>query len=250
MRHVLITGASRGIGRALALALSNSDTHLILCARSHDKLEETARDARARGATCTTRTLDITDLPALVAWIRELDSTLGGLDLIIANAGVGATSPDALSYAWETFAPALHTNFCAGAATLTAVLPQMVARRRGHLVAINSLAAFGALPHAEAYCSPKAGLRMLLDCLRLDTRDDGIAVTSVHVGFVKTEMLTDVKHPTPQLLDVDDAARHIVRRLEDRPDEIVFPHPLAFATRLFGLLPRWLRTPILARLTP
>jgi len=121
----------------------------------------------------------------------------------------------------------------------------MVARRRGHLVGISSLAAFGALPASAAYCTPKAGLDMLLECLRLDLAAHGIAVTTVHLGFVATPMVAHRQGPMPQKLDAADAAERIAARLPARPADIAIPQPLATATRLAGRLPRRLREALL-----
>jgi short-subunit dehydrogenase len=221
--NALITGASRGIGRALAEELARDGWHLILCARGQiDPLADAERHP-----------LDVSDCEATARFVRDADARSGGLDLIVANAGVGAQGTT--SYAWETIAAACHTNFCGAAATLTAALPAMVARGRGHLVAISSLASFGALPAAESYCAPKAGLSMLLDCLRIDLRGTGVAVTTVNLGFVRTGMTEHSTHPMPQLLDAGEAARRIVRRLRKRPATIDLPQPLALATRLYGV---------------
>jgi short-subunit dehydrogenase len=158
----------------------------------------------------------------------------------VANAGVGARR-DVHPASWEAMAAALHTNFCGAAATLTALVEPMIARRRGHLVGISSLASYGALPGSAAYCAPKAGLAMLLDCLRLDTRGTGVTVTRVDLGFVATEMVAKSTHPMPQLLSAEDAAERIVTGLATWPPVLAIPQPLAAAIRALGLLPRSLR---------
>src|SRR6185503_7253659 len=153
-----------------------------------------------------------------VATLRTLDTELGGFDLIIANAGVGQDHSRP-AHSWEAIAAACHTNFC-GAATLTAVLPQMVERGREHLVGISSLASFGPLPGSAAYCAPKAGLSMLLQCLRLDLLSSGVRVTAVHAGFVRTAMTAASTHPMPMIMDCDDAAALILRQLPEAPATI------------------------------
>jgi NAD(P)-dependent dehydrogenase (short-subunit alcohol dehydrogenase family) len=247
-RCALVTGASSGIGRALALELAAHGVEVVACARRHPALDELVATITARGGKARAQVLDVADTVATVALLRRLDEELGGLDLIVANAGVGLVEgPPSLS--WEALGPACHTNFTGAVATLTAVLPRMIERGRGHLVGISSLASFGALKDAAAYCAPKAGLSMFLDCLRLDLAPRGIAVTTVAPGFVRTPMIEGATHPMPQLVEPDRAARLIWRRLQHRPARIDFPQPLAFFTRLFGGLPRVLHD-LFVRLLP
>ena len=253
-RTALITGASRGIGRSLALQLARGGTLVVVCARGAAALEAVVAEIAAAGGRARAVVLDVADCEETARRIRALDAELGGLDLIVANAGVGAGAGAegedaawAQPYAWETVRAACHVNYCGGAATLTAVLPQMVARGRGHVVGISSISSYGALPGSAAYCSPKAGLSMLLACLRLDTAGTGVAVTAVHLGFVRTAMVAKSTHPMPLLLEPDDAARTILRRLPSGPARIDFPRPLHWLARALAALPEFLREP-LARL--
>lgn len=236
-RVALVTGASSGIGRSLALELARTGTTtLILAARRSDLLAELGREIRAKEVRTLLETMDVADTERSVARIREIDRDTGGLDLVVANAGVGA-APGSDPLAWETLRDPFHVNFCGAAATLTAALPAMVARGRGHLVGIGSLSAYAALPASAAYCTPKAGLKMLLDCLRLDLFGTGVATTHVRLGFVRTAMVAHSTHPMPQILEPDQAAHEIVRGLARRPREIVLPRALGTATRLLAAIP-------------
>jgi short-subunit dehydrogenase len=241
-RTALVTGASSGIGRALSIELARCGVEeLVLVARRQQKLEETAALCRDAGAKARAVTLDVGETERTVGVLRELDAACGGLELVVANAGVGA-SPGVRPYAWEAMASALHVNFCGAAATLTAVLPAMVDRGAGHVVAIGSLASYGALPGSAAYCAPKAGLSMLMDCLSLDLRGTGVSATHVRLGFVETPMVKASTHPMPQLMRPDDAARRVVLALAARPAEIVLPRALGLATRALAALPRSVRS--------
>jgi short-subunit dehydrogenase len=246
-RNVLVTGASSGIGRGLAKELARRGVHVFLAARRVELLKVLRDELVSEGFTATVVPLDVSDTEATVATLREIDREFP-LDLVIANAGVGANHDARAPYAWEAIRDALHTNLCGAAATLTAVLPEMVARGRGHIVGIGSLASFGPLPLSAAYCTPKAGLFMLLECLRLDTVDKGITVTNVQVGFVATPMLEGVTHPTPELLSVEQASERIVQGLFDGREDIVFPGVLAFAAWAGGKLPRFVQK-VVARKT-
>lgn len=122
---------------------------------------------------------------------------------------------------------AIEINFVGAAATLTAALPAMVSRGRGHLVAVSSLASYGPLPASAAYRAPKAGLDMLMECLRIDLTGTGVRVTNVRAGFVRTRMVATTTHPMPGLMEPDEAAERILEGLERAPAEIVFPRWLA-----------------------
>lgn len=239
-QHALVTGASSGLGRGLAKELARRGIHVFLAARRIDLLEKVRDELGQAGCPTTAVQLDVADTEATVAKLREIDAE-SPLDLVIANAGVGANHEVQAPYAWEAIRDAFHTNFCGAAATLTAVLPQMVARRRGQLVGIGSLASLGPLPQSAAYCTPKAGLHMLLECLRLDTAEAGIVVTNVQVGFVKTPMLENVTHPLPGLMRVEEASETIVEGILEGREDIVFPKTLAWATKAAAHLPRFVQ---------
>jgi len=199
-----------------------------------------ARGIEGAGGQAIVRPLDVGDTARTVAVVRELDAELGGLDLIVANAGVGAPE-EGSSLSWEALAGPCHINFCGAVATLTAVLPRMKERGRGHIVGISSLSSFGPLPTAAAYCAPKAGLSMLLECLRLDLLGTGVHVTTVHLGFVRTAMVEKTSFKMPMLMEVDEAVEVMLRELVHAPATIDVPRPLAVAARLAGHLPRPLR---------
>ena len=240
-RVAVVTGASSGIGRALSrsLAAAGAGT-VVLVARRRQELERAASEVRALGAEAIVEPLDLSDTEHAVARLRTLDRELGGLDLVVANAGVGAAAgADAL--AWETLREPFHVNFCGAAATLTAALGAMLARGRGHLVGVGSISAYGALPGSAAYCTPKAGLAMLLDCLRLDLIGTGVDVTHVRLGFVRTAMVAHSTHPMPQQLEPDALAAELAARLPAAPREIVLPRALGAATRLAAAAPAPLR---------
>ncbi|HHH28311.1 MAG TPA: SDR family NAD(P)-dependent oxidoreductase [Polyangiaceae bacterium] len=246
MNNALVTGASSGLGRALATRLGRDGWRVVLAARRQAALDEVAATIRAAGGEAVVGVLDVADTTRCVAAIRGWDDELGGLDLVIANAGVGPEL-SASPLSWEALAGPCHVNYCGAVATLTAVLPRMVERGRGHLVGISSLSSFGALPESAAYCSPKAGLNMMLDCLRLDGEPHGVAVTTVHAGFIDTPMVAHRREAMPQLVPVDEAAARIVDALPSRPARIDFPQPLAWVARAGARLPRPLRDRLVRR---
>lgn len=239
----LVTGASFGIGRSLALALARAGCHVVGCARHEAGLEALEQEIRREGGRCLVEELDVADTVRTVGRIRTLDDA-HRFDLIVANAGVGAREGVA-PWTWEAIGDAIEINFAGAAATLTAALPAMVSRGRGHLVAVSSLASYAPLPASAAYCAPKAGLDMLMECLRIDLAGSGVRVTNVRAGFVRTRMLTRTTHAMPGVLEPDEAAERIIEGLERAPAEIVFPRWLAAMARASGALPRPLRDALL-----
>jgi short-subunit dehydrogenase len=246
-KTALITGASSGIGRALAKRLAGQGTEVTLCARRQDELEVLAAEIQASGGRARVEPLDVADTEKVVQSVRAVDESVGGLDLIIANAGVGVGSKDASPFSWEAVSGPCAINFSGAVATLTAVLPQMVARGRGHIVGVSTLAAFGPLPESASYCGPKAGLSMFLACLQLDLEGTGVFATPIHPGFVKTPMTAKTTRPMPFLMECDDAIDIIMSELPKHPPTIDFPTPLALAARLGGLLPPGARSFFLRR---
>lgn len=242
-RSALVTGASTGIGRSLALALARSGCVVVGCARRETELNALAEEIRRDGGRCLLEELDVGDTARTVERIRALDDVYR-FELIVANAGVGARE-GVPPYSWEGLGEAIETNFAGAAATLTAALPAMVLRGRGHLVAVSSLASYGPLPASAAYCAPKAGLDMLMECLRIDLAGTGVRVTNVRAGFVRTRMVATTRRPMPGMMEPDEAAKRILEGLERAPAEIVFPRWLAALARASGTLPRPLRDALL-----
>jgi short-subunit dehydrogenase len=243
--RTLVTGAARGIGRHLAEALAARGDEVLLLGRSEEPLAAVAAQIRSAGGRAEIVVDDVAATDAHVATLRRLDDARA-IERVVSNAGVGADAAHDPS-SWEAMRAALHTNFCGAAATLTALFPRMRARGHGHLVAIGSLASYGALPGSASYCAPKAGLAMLLDCLRMDALDSGVAVTHVELGFVRTDMVKASRHPMPQLLEPEDAARRIADALAQAPAVVRIPQPMAAATKAVGLAPRALREWIVRR---
>jgi NADP-dependent 3-hydroxy acid dehydrogenase YdfG len=225
---LVITGASSGIGRALAFEYAAGGARVALAARRAEQLEITLHGVRQRGDTAAVREA-----------VERADRELGGLDMVIANAGFGGQQ-HASRVQWSDISPMIRTNVDGAMATLLAAVPIMMARSSGHLVGISSLAGRRALPESAAYCASKAALSAFLESLRIDLHRAGIRVTDVQPGFVATAITANAKHPTPLLWPADRAARFIARRLERSPPIVAFPWPLALLTALGRRIPAWL----------
>jgi short-subunit dehydrogenase len=245
-RRALITGASSGLGEALALALARDGYAVWLAARRLDRLEALAGTIRAAGGEAYAVPLDVADGDATARRVVELDQTCGGLDLVIANAGVSSLMrPKHLT--WDVARRDLGTNLLGAAATLVPLVPRMLERGRGHLVGISSLAGELAMPLSSQYGAAKAGLTYLLAALRPALRRRGVAVTTVQAGFIRTPMTAGVAFPMPWILEVDRAAELIVRGIHRRKAVIRFPWPLGLAIDIMNLMPRPLREWLLVR---
>ncbi len=234
-RTAFVTGASSGIGEALARKLAAEGIEVVLAARRAGSLRAIATEIGRAGGKAYVRSLDVSDPRVAVEAIQALDDELGGLDLVVANAGRGEGKwGGKLEY--DDCAPVIALNVAGATATLTAVLPRMVARGRGHLVGISSLAAYRGLPKFAAYCASKAYLSTFLESLRIDLRGTGVHVTDIRPGFVKTELTKD-NGKMPFAMTAEAAAETIWRAIRTQKAVHAFPLPTATATRVATLLP-------------
>jgi NADP-dependent 3-hydroxy acid dehydrogenase YdfG len=233
---VFITGASSGIGRAVALEYAGRGAYVALAARRKDELERVAKEVEERGGRALVLPVDVSDPAAAMEAVRNADRELGALEMVIANAGVGYYG-HASTMSWEDVNRQLEINVRGAMATLTAAIPIFLAHKGGHLVGVTSLAGQRGLPKSAPYYAAKAAVSTFLETLRIDLRDAGIRVTDVQPGFVETPRTQRSTHRTPFRWTADRAARHIVRRLDAAPATIAFPWPLVVATRFGRLLP-------------
>ncbi len=236
---VLITGASSGIGEALALALAAPGASLHLSGRDARRLEAVADACRSRGATAATAVLDVRDAAAMAAWVAGA----GRLDLVVANAGISAGTgdnrPEHPAQARGIFA----TNL---GGVLNTVLPAIEAMLgqpagpdgwRGRIAVIASIAAFVAAPGAPSYCASKAAVDSWTVATALGLRREGIALTSDCPGYIRTAMTARNRFAMPGLMDADRAALRILRNVAAGRIRVVFPWWMGLAARIGGLLP-------------
>ncbi|MGH8744458.1 MAG: SDR family NAD(P)-dependent oxidoreductase, partial [Burkholderiales bacterium] len=234
---VLITGATGGIGSALAEAYAGPGIKLILQGRNEARLTEVASRCQALGAVVQTRALDLRDRPALVAWLGEV-STQMPVDLVIANAGVNTNiGADGAGERWEKVKELLEVNVLATLAMIDAVLPAMRKRGRGQIAIISSLAAYYGLPMTPSYSASKAALKAYGEAIRSWLAPEGIRVNVVMPGYVESQMCRDFPGPKPFLWPADKAARAIKRGLEKNKPRISFPFPLNLGSWFLSVLP-------------
>jgi NADP-dependent 3-hydroxy acid dehydrogenase YdfG len=233
---VLLTGASSGIGRALALEYARRGAHVMAVARREDELRALCADITATGGRASHMVCDVADAEAARDVVGRAERELGSLDMVIANAGVGG-SKHSSRLALDEISRMVDVNVRGAMATLAAAIPIMLGQKHGHLVGVTSLAGRRALPASAVYSASKAALSVFLEALSLDLAAAGIRVTDVQPGFVDTPMTEQNKHPMPFKWDAPKAARVIADRLERAPRIIAFPAPLQILTRLGQVMP-------------
>jgi short-subunit dehydrogenase len=236
---VMITGASSGIGGALAVELAKRGAKLGLVARRAEALGEIAKAVEAAGSRALVLPADVRDADSLRKAAEKLRSDIGPVDVLIANAGVGPTRNGSDLDAVEV-SNVININVVGAANSVAAVIPEMVARGQGQLVAISSLAGYRGLPKSAAYCASKAAVSAFFESLRIDLEPKGIAVTIIHPGFIKTPLTSGREAQMPFLMELDDAVKKIVRAVEKRKKSYAFPWQLASIVRAGMIMPIWM----------
>lgn len=235
----MITGASSGIGRGLAVELARRGARLGLVARRAEVVDEVVREIEAVGSKALALPADVQSEDSMRAAADKLRAALGPIDILIANAGIGPTR-DAAEISAKEVASVINVNVIGASNSVAAVIPEMVARGSGHLVVISSLAAYRGLPKSAAYCASKAAVSAFFESLRLDLEPRGINVTIIHPGFIRTPLTSGREAQMPFLLELDDAVKKMVRAIEKRRKRYSFPWQLATLVRASMIMPIWM----------
>lgn len=244
-RVVVITGASSGLGAALARAYAAPDTVVGLVARNEERLALTAAACRAAGASVSSAAIDVADGAALAAWLGEFDR-VHPIELLIANAGTSAGSePGSPGEEAATTLRQIAVNLNGAVHTIAPLAPLLCARGHGRIVAIASVAAFRGLPYSPGYCASKAGLRAYGEALRPLLAPHGVGVTVVCPGFFSSAMTDRWDGPMPFLASGERAARRIKRGIDRGRARVDFPWPLVLGMRFCDLAPALLGDRIL-----
>ena len=240
MTRVLVTGASSGLGRALAIELGRRGWRLALTGRRADALEETARLVREAGGEALPLAGSASDKADVERHWSAIREKWGGVDWAILNAGV-SESMDAKSFSSLVVRQVFETNIFGVALWLEAVLPGMIERGSGLVAGVSSLASFRGLPFSGPYCASKAALNVLLESARVDLLGTGVDVVIVCPGFVKSEMTARNAAPMPFLMETKDGVAAILRGLDARRRIVHFPWPLSWPVKyVMARLPGWL----------
>lgn len=237
VKRAIITGASSGIGHALAKILARRGFALALLARRVDLLDELTREIVEAGGTAVGIGCDVGERADVARAVAEGEEKLGGpFDLAIANAGVSIPG-HASKFNLDDAERVIKVNLLGTIYLFDAVIGSMVERRSGQFVGIASLAGLRGLPTAAAYSASKSGMQSFLEASRIELAPWGVGVTIVNPGFVETPMTEKNRFKMPWLVKVDDAAVTIADGIEARHRVVEFPLPMSLIMRAVRLLP-------------
>lgn len=244
-RTILITGATGGIGGALAQVYAEPGNTLILQGRNAARLAELAVLCETQGARVLTQVLDVRKLDELSGWLKEI-CQFEKVDLVIVNAGVNTNiGPEGKGERWEDVQNLIQVNVLAAMATVNAVLPSMRSRGDGQIALVSSLAAYFGLAVTPSYCASKAAIKAYGEALQGWLEPEGIRINVVMPGYVESQMCTDMPGPKPFLWSAEKAARYIKCGLARNQSRISFPFPLNLGTWFLAVLHPWISVRIL-----
>lgn len=245
-RIILITGASSGIGAALARRYAAPGRTLLLLGRNAARLREVGEFCKTQQAAVITATLDVTDAPAMRQFI-EHQYALHPVDLVIANAGISAGT-GGMGESAEQVRRIFATNVDGVLNTVLPAIPLMKARGTGQIAIISSLAGFRGLPSSPAYSASKAAVRVFGEGLRGDLAPHGVQVSVVCPGYIQTPMTAVNDFPMPFIMTAEKAADIIIRGLRRKKVRIAFPLGLYLPVWLLTCLPPFITDPLFAAL--
>ncbi len=246
-RAVIITGASSGLGAALAEAYAGPAVALGLLGRDRRRLEAAARACEGKGARVSIAAIDVAEAAAMASWLCRFDRE-NPVDLLIANAGTSAgPDPDSPSEGAATAARQVGVNLLGAINTVEPLLPALCGRGRGRVAVVSSIAAYRGLPYSPGYCASKAGLRAYAEALRPRLAPLGIGVTIVCPGFFDSPMTDRFEGPTPFVRSCEGAARIVKRGIDRGRRRVAFPWPLVLGLKFCDIAPAIIGDAILRR---
>ena len=247
-QSILITGASAGIGRALAFAFARRGYALALAARRVESLTSLRAELESShpGVRVELAALDVNQTETVKPVVEELAQRLGGLDIVVANAGIGDGAGPVGTGDFRRDAAVIHTNVLGAMATLDAAIAVFRRQKRGQVVAVSSVASARGLPGAGAYSASKAAIAVYADAARAELHHTPITVTTIYPGYIDTDMNRRMKS-RPFLVTVEDGAERIAKRIEQRVQQAAVP---GFPWALMMWLLRRLPTGMMAKQNP
>jgi len=236
-KNIVISGASSGLGAALAVGYAESGIMLGLLGRNSQRLEAVAARCRSKGAEVEIGIIDVREVASLSDWLRRFDKK-HPIDLVIANAGVTyALHPKLALEPAAATRSVIETNFLGVVNTVHPVIEEMQERGKGQVAVIGSLSAYRGIPLFPAYAASKAALQIYFEALRGNLRNEGIQVSMFCPGFIDTPMTRNLPGFKGSVVPVEEAARKIMRGIEKRTRFMAFPTRIRVALLASRVLP-------------
>jgi short-subunit dehydrogenase len=245
-RKVWITGASSGIGRAVAIELSRRGAHLAVTARNQSRLQALIKELDGEGHLVVPA--DLCNRQTNLETVEKIIAAFGTIDIAVFNAG-NAQYVDIKNFDSLLFEEVMKINVMSMVYGIEAVLPVLRSSKYPHLVGMSSLAGYFGMPRSEAYGASKAAVRNMLQALRISLIPEKIPVSIICPGFVKTPLTDKNDFPMPMIIAADRAAKIIVDGIEKQKEEIYFPFIFAMLMKLIGSLPSSWQTRIVTKIT-
>lgn len=239
-KTIFLTGASSGIGEGLAVAMAEKGAKVALVARREEELTRIAEQITAKNGVARVFAVDVTDAEGLANAAQAFRDEFGHIDIMISNAGIGGNDQKTREYDPASVKKLIDINLLGAVNSIHAVIKPMQERKSGHLVAISSLAGFRGLPKSAAYSASKGAMTNFFESVRLDQAANGIGVTIIQPGFIKTPLTSGREAKMPFLMDLEDAIPHFLAAIERKKPFAAFPWQLATIVRLGKYMPAWL----------
>lgn len=238
-RTMIITGASSGIGAALAELAADRGYSVGVIARRADRLQTLTSKIQAAGGSAAWATADVTDADGVQQAIDQLEAALGPCDTLVANAGILMLSTSH-KLRPERVLDQMRVNFDGVVHSIHAVLPGMLERQSGRICAVSSVAGFRGIGNWAGYSATKAAVNALMESYRIELGPEGIVCTTICPGYIASEMTDGFSGPKPFMISSERAARHILAAVEDGASQVVFPWQMAGLMGVAKVLPNWL----------
>lgn len=245
-----ITGAGKGIGRAVAWEYAKHGWTVAVSARTQADLDALVQQSIAAklSGRIVAFVADVTDQDALKQTFKAIEQDLGPLTQVIFNAGTHIPN-NVRHFSVDPFRAIMETNFLGVVNGLSSAIPTFVSRRAGHIGVVSSVAGYSGLPLASAYGASKAALINMCEALKPELEAQGVALTMINPGFVRTPLTDKNDFPMPFLIEADVAARHIYNGMAKRKFEIAFPLPFVLILKFLRMLPYGLYFRLVKKMT-
>lgn len=239
-KQIIITGASTGIGKALALKYGNEENTLWLMARSTDKLNKIVKEIKNNGGDANSITCNLSDTEQMLEISKNIENQSGGIDLLIVNAGYSSRLFYHGNNNIKEAQKMIDLNFTSAIIMIEYFVQKMIKRNSGHIVGVSSIAGFRGMPNAGVYSATKAGIATYLEGLRVSLGNYKIDITDIRPGFVDTPMTQEKNNPKPFLTTPNDAATMIFNAISKKKKRFIFPKPMIFVGWFARNLPNFL----------